>query len=348
MSAAVNDKKLSTDNEEEGTSSKTRTPSTALSPPDGLVIFDGGTGREIERIGGPFRQPEWSALALYQDPDIVRKVHESYIDAGATYITTNSYAVVPFHLGEERYQRDGKRLLKLAVDLAVQAKGNRKDVSILGSIPPMCGSYEPESFDENKAAAIVDTFLDAYQDEVDALLIETAGSKEEAEFYLKRIRQSSSCRNLPVWLSFCMKSNYGDNQPRLLTNEVLQDAIQYLTAAGLLDPQMVPAVLVNCCDLRLVLDSVKELRALLPEQIRVGAYPNAFSIPPPDAANHVLRQVDFNITPQVMKEHAKQWIEEGGATVLGGCCGVGPAHIQAMASLKTQDTCNNNKNTRHV
>jgi S-methylmethionine-dependent homocysteine/selenocysteine methylase len=127
-----------------------------------LIIFDGGTGREIQRRGGPFRQPEWSALALCEDPAIVQEIHESYIEAGATAITTNTHAVVPFHLGQERYQRDGERLLKLAVDLAVQAKGDRDEVLVLGSIPPICGSYEPDSFDEAIAGPILKDFLEAF------------------------------------------------------------------------------------------------------------------------------------------------------------------------------------------
>ena len=65
-----------------------------------LTILDGGMGRELHRRGAPFRQPEWSALALTEAPDAVRDTHLDYIRAGAEVITTNSYAVVPFHIGE--------------------------------------------------------------------------------------------------------------------------------------------------------------------------------------------------------------------------------------------------------
>ncbi|TIM51848.1 MAG: homocysteine S-methyltransferase, partial [Mesorhizobium sp.] len=44
-----------------------------------ITILDGGMGRELERIGAPFRQPEWSALALMEAPEMVRRVHEDYI-----------------------------------------------------------------------------------------------------------------------------------------------------------------------------------------------------------------------------------------------------------------------------
>jgi len=301
-----------------------------------LIIFDGGTGREIERRGGPFRQPEWSALALYKDPSMVQSVHESYLEAGATAITTNSYAIVPFHLGHERYEKDAKRLLDLSVELALRARGERVGVSIIGSIPPICGSYEPKRFDKEIAGPIVKDFLRAYQDRVDILLLETVGSIEEAKFYLEMIREEQSKWKKPVavWVSFCIASDYGMGQkPHLLLGGTLKDAIDQLTACGLLDVSFVPVMLVNCCDVKLVNNSILQLSEALPSSFRVGAYPNAFSIPPPDAANHTLRHVDFNISPEFLKAQAKQWIQSG-ASVLGGCCGIGPDHIRAMASLK--------------
>jgi S-methylmethionine-dependent homocysteine/selenocysteine methylase len=297
-----------------------------------LIIFDGGTGREIQRRGGPFRQPEWSALALYEDPDIIREIHEAYMEAGATAVTTNTYAVVPFHLGKERYQRDGPRLLKLAVDLALQAKGDRENILILGSIPPICGSYEPDSFDEAVAGPIIQDFLAAFRDTVDVLLLETVGSVREAEFYLKAIQAADL--KLPVWLSFCMKTEHGlGKPPHLLTGDSLTQAVKCLTDKGLLQPENVPVMLVNCCDIRLVGDSMRELRSVTAPEVCIGAYPNAFSIPPPNAANHTLRPVDFNITPEVLKINAGRWIEEG-ASVFGGCCGVEPDHIRALSNLR--------------
>lgn len=51
------------------------------------VILDGGMGRELQRRGAPFRQPEWSALALSEAPQAVEAVHAAYIDSGANVIT---------------------------------------------------------------------------------------------------------------------------------------------------------------------------------------------------------------------------------------------------------------------
>ena len=59
-----------------------------------MLILDGGISRELIRLNAPFRQPEWSALALIETPDIVRQVHSDFATAGADIVTTNSYALV--------------------------------------------------------------------------------------------------------------------------------------------------------------------------------------------------------------------------------------------------------------
>jgi len=78
-----------------------------------FTLLDGGMSRELMRVGAPFRQPEWSALALLDGPEWVARVHRSFVDAGADVLTTNSYAVVPFHLGEERFAERGRELHRM-------------------------------------------------------------------------------------------------------------------------------------------------------------------------------------------------------------------------------------------
>jgi len=48
-----------------------------------ITLLDGGMSRELERCGAILRQPEWSALALMNQPDTVRTAHEAFIDAGS-------------------------------------------------------------------------------------------------------------------------------------------------------------------------------------------------------------------------------------------------------------------------
>ena len=106
-----------------------------------ITLLDGGMGRELMRMGAPFRQPEWSALALLEAPEYVVRAHEVFARAGAEVLTTNSYAVVPFHLGAERFRNEGLRLADLAGRLARQAAG--PGARVAGSLPPVFGSYRP-------------------------------------------------------------------------------------------------------------------------------------------------------------------------------------------------------------
>ena len=320
-----------------------------------IWLLDGGTGREIERRGGPFRQPEWSALSLYKDPEIVYDIHSSFIQAGSNAITTNTYATVPFHLGRERYDKDAKWLLKLAVDLAVRAKDNDKKVQVLGSIPPISGSYNPGSFDEAIAGPIIDDFLEAFHGNVDALLLETMGSSQEAKFALEKINQfydshgniDQTKRRIPVYISFYVQAAGDDTTPKLLTGDTLTEAVDYLEQCGLLDPKQVPLIMVNCCDINLVDAALQELSHALnisnnnkPQSgaFQIGAYPNAFSAPPTEAANEKARKVDTSISPERLRDMTQRWNTECGATVFGGCCGIGPDHIQALSDWKNHKT----------
>ena len=92
-----------------------------------VTVLDGGMGRELWRIGAPFRQPEWSALALTEGPEWVVQAHVNFIDAGARVITTNSYAIVPFHIGEERFAAEARDLATVSGRLA------REAVAVAGS-----------------------------------------------------------------------------------------------------------------------------------------------------------------------------------------------------------------------
>ncbi|MGR6980184.1 homocysteine S-methyltransferase family protein [Testudinibacter sp. P27/CKL/0425] len=86
-----------------------------------FTLLDGGMGRELLRIGAPFKQPEWSALALIEAPHWVTQAHRNFLDAGADIITTNSYACVPFHIGQARFEQQGAALIALAARLAREA-----------------------------------------------------------------------------------------------------------------------------------------------------------------------------------------------------------------------------------
>lgn len=75
-----------------------------------IIILDGAMGRELEYRGAPFKQSEWSALAMMETPELVKEVHIDFIRSGTSVISTNSYALVPFRISEESFQKRGRAL----------------------------------------------------------------------------------------------------------------------------------------------------------------------------------------------------------------------------------------------
>ena len=145
-------------------------------------MLDGGTGRELLRIGAPFGQPEWSARALLEAPQFVTRVHQSFVAAGADVITTNSYAVVPFHLGQERFESQGHALAALSGRLArAVADDAPRPVRVAACLPPLCGSYQFERYDAAAARPILTTLIDALEVSADFWLAETLSTQVEAE-----------------------------------------------------------------------------------------------------------------------------------------------------------------------
>lgn len=289
-----------------------------------ITILDGGMGRELKAMGAPFRQPEWSALALIEAPECVTSAHQNFINAGAEVITTNAYAVVPFHIGQEIFDSDGRKLIKLAAQLARAAadKAGRK-VLVAGSIPPAFGSYRADLYIDDKAKEIYMPLIEEQAEYVDIWIAETMSTVREAEKIASLLKQYPK----PLWLSFTVKDRQGENlPPQLRSGETIEDALkvaQNLNAS---------AILFNCSqpeEMTAVLDIVQRAKAPL----AYGAYANAFEPVTKDqeANNHqaILRK---DTEPENYLTHAQKWKSQG-ATIIGGCCGIGPSHIQALSAL---------------
>ena len=293
--------------------------------PTPITLLDGGTGRELQRLGAPFRQPEWSALALIEAPEFVARVHRNYVDAGADIVTSNSYALVPFHLGAERFQRDGAALTALSGRLAREvADAAPRPVQVAGSLPPVCGSYRPEGFDRQLARPILTTLVRGLAPAVDLWLAETLSRIAEAEL----VREVLGDDARPLWLSFTL----ADSAPtpglaRLRSGETAAAAVDAAVRLG------AAAVLFNCSQPEVMGDAVDAARARLGAGMPIGVYANAFSISQDRVqANQGLSPIRADLTPEGYLGWAQDWVARG-ATIIGGCCGIGPEHIARLAPL---------------
>ncbi|WP_420403405.1 homocysteine S-methyltransferase family protein [Nisaea sp.] len=287
-----------------------------------IVILDGGMSRELERLGAPFRQPEWSALALIETPDIVGRVHAEFIESGAEVITTNNYAVVPFHLGEERFAADGRSLIELSGRLARTAAARRKGVRVAGCVPPVFGSYLPQDFDPVQAPALLGEIVAGLAPYADLWLLETMSSIEEMEAAAK----VSSAAAKPLWVSYTLEDDDPDpSAARLRSGEAVPAAVEAAVAAG------AEAVLFNCSAPEVMETGLRQAAATVPDGVRIGVYANAFTKPADERpANDGIEEIRHDLDPDTYVRWARRW-QALGATVIGGCCGIGCRHIEALS-----------------
>lgn len=282
------------------------------------TILDGGMGRELQRLGAPFRQPEWSALALLQGPEYVTQAHEGFARAGANMISTNSYAIVPFHIGDTLFSERGLALAGLAGQLARDV-ADRHGVRVAGSLPPVLGSYRPDLFEVKAARAILTVLIEGLTPFADVWLAETLSSLGEAELVGEMLAADSR----PLWLSFTLND---EGSASLRSGESIEAAVALAQKLG------AAALLFNCSAPEVMEDAVARARAALgTDAIEIGVYANGFAHSDTEVpANGGLRDIRADLDPPRYLEWARKWVAAG-ATMVGGCCGIGPQHIQALA-----------------
>lgn len=295
-----------------------------------ITILDGGMSRELMRLGAPFRQPEWSALALIEAPHHVEQVHRDFLAAGADVITTNSYAVVPFHIGEERFATEAAVLASRAGEVARTAANEVTDrpVRVAGSLPPLFGSYRPDLFDAARAGDVLAPLVSGLSPWVDLWLAETLSSTAEA----RAVRTALGDDRRPLWVSFTLDDTDdvasiadGVVAPTLRSGESIAEAVSCARAIG------AETLLFNCSQAEIMQAAIAAAQAVDPD-LAVGAYANAF-VPSrkEGAANEGLSAIRADLDPEEYARFASTWVDAG-ATVVGGCCGIGRDHIALLAN----------------
>jgi homocysteine S-methyltransferase len=294
---------------------------------DGITILDGGMGKELRRIGAPFRQPEWSSLALMEAPDMVVQAHRNFIEAGARVIITNNYAVVPYHHSDEFFAERGRELTDLAGRLARRAADESPfAVAVAGSMPPLFGSYEPDRFDPERGAPLYVEIASALLPHVDLWIGETLSSIAEMQSVLQAIQATASTQ--PVWMSFSLPDTWTDGVIALRSGETVDQIVE---AAG----DRVDALLFNCSTPEQTGPALAALRDALDRAgraTRTGGYANAFPAARGTTyqANEVIFERREDLTAARYADYVADWID-GGATIVGGCCDMYPEHIETLA-----------------
>lgn len=285
-----------------------------------ITLLDGGMGQELLARSGDRPTPLWATQVMLDHPGLVQAIHADYFAAGATVATTNTYAI-----HHDRLERAGldhlfTRLHQAALAEAQAARAAHGSGRIAGSIGPLVASYRPELCPPvAEAAPKYAEIARLLSPQVDLFLCETMASVMQAEGALAGAAEGGR----PVWLSITVDDKDGT---RLRSGEPVADL------APVIARHRPAAILANC--------SVPEaMAAALAELARFGlpfgAYANGFThiteAFKADAPTVDVLHARHDLTPDRYTAFAMGWVGQG-ATIVGGCCEVGPAHIAALAA----------------
>lgn len=294
-----------------------------------ITILDGGMGAELIRRGSASRDELWSAQALLEAPDDVIQTHLDFIEAGAQVITTNSYSCVPSYLGKAGLAGEYQRLAALAGKLARDAVSQTAfPVLVAGSLPPLQESYRADLVPENNdAREVYRNVAEALEPNIDLFICETMSSSREARNAAIEAKKAAQSRKLPVYVSWTLNENPGLG---LRSGEGIEEAFEAISDLE------VDGYLCNCSSPEAIEAGIEQLSLITNKPI--GGYPNRFVRVPDgwtlDNEKEVGRREDLD--PIAFAQIARRCVEKG-ATIFGGCCGVGPEHISAISNELNTD-----------
>lgn len=312
-----------------------------------ILILDGAMGSMLQQYklqeqdfrGSRFQDSKTDLkgcndlLALTQ-PEILKEVHQQYLEAGADIIETNTFnatriSLADYHLEEQVYNINyqAAQIARSAAS-AYTAKTPEKPRFVAGSIGPTgkTASISPDVNDPGKRAVSFDDLKHAYKEqtlalmdgEVDLLLIETVFDTLNAKaalFALDEVFEEKK-HTLPIMVS----GTVTDASGRILSGQTVEAFLISLSHMPLF------SIGLNCSfGADLMLPHIETLASQAP--FHISAHPNA-GLPN--------EMGEYDQDYQQMADLVEPFMQKGLINIIGGCCGSQPGHIQAIAERSQQ------------
>ncbi len=272
------------------------------------LVFDGAMGTMLYGEG-VFVNRCFDEVNLTA-PEMVKRIHTAYVEAGADVIETNTYGANTPHLTGYGLADRLPDIIAAACKLAREAAGS--DTYVAGSVGPCSSdvSLLTEDKRERAAAAYIEVVELLDQQGVDLLMLETFVDLDEALLAAESARSVSA---LPIFVSIVLDAS-GDTRQGTPVEEVVRrlDASPAVDGIGL-----------NCGV------GPAQLYDAIQRAIRLTTKP-FIAMPNAGQPQEVEGRMLYLTTPEYFTEYAKRFIELGVSGV-GGCCGSTPAHIRDMA-----------------
>ena len=277
-----------------------------------MLFFDGATGTQLQARGlKPGELPEsWN----FTHPEIVEAVHRGYLDVGSNIVKSNTFGANPIKLKGSGL--DCKETIEAAVAIAKRACGGRANKFValnLGPTGKLLAPYGDLDF-EDAVAAYGEMVRYGAAAGAELILIETMSDTYEIKAAVLAAKENC---DLPV----CVTMTF-DQDGKLLTGATVEAAAVMCEGLG------VDAMGFNCG-----LGPV-QVAKLLPQMLAATSLPIIIN---PNAGLPVEKdgKTCFEVGPEEYAELMYELAQQG-PSIVGGCCGTTPAHIEAMIK-KCQD-----------
>ena len=273
-----------------------------------ILVFDGAMGTALQAT--KLKAGEIPECLNITDPELIQQIHLDYLQAGADFITTNTFGANPLKMKDAPYSYE--KIIEAAIDNAYLArkKANRENDSyIVLDIGPIGQLLEPMgtlTFD--KAYEIIKKQVILAKDKVDAVLFETFSDIYEAKAGILAVKENS---DLPVFVTMTYESNL-----RTLSG------CDPITMVNVLEGLNVDALGVNCS-----LGPI-ELTPIIDEILKIATVPVMIQ---PNAGLPCLVEgkTCYNMDKDTFVNESIKHVLNG-VSIIGGCCGTTPEFIAGI------------------
>jgi len=275
-----------------------------------IVIFDGAIGTEIYNRHF-FVNTSFEGLNL-TNADVISEIHQSYADAGADILTTNTYGANRIKL--TRFGLGDKTVEVNAAGAKLARECTSDETIVAGSVGPIGELPFDSGYDEAKLVEILSEQVKALIDaNVDFILFESISTELDIVRALEVMKQFT---DLTYMLSFSVDRNCETVEKA----EPINSLLRHIVTAG----HQPTALGLNCGNGPEAM--LAALEKFLPQvSLPVIVQPNA-GLP-----KRVDGRMIYMTDPEYFTTYAVRFASFGGVAGVGGCCGTGPAHINDMA-----------------
>jgi homocysteine S-methyltransferase len=273
-----------------------------------VLVCDGAMGTMLHAAGNSLDQA-LPALNL-DDPALVRRVHDSYVEAGVDIVQTNTFGASRLRLAEHGLGDRFEEINRAAVRIARDSTRVDRPVLVAASVSPVVSVQQRRSVSAAERARALREHIDVLVDAgVDLVLLETFGHLDEL---VEAVEIAVEAATVPV----VAQATFGGDA-RTLSGHTPREVVEALAEAGIL------ALGTNCVlGPQRSLQIVRELRrhTTLPLTVQPNAgLPRRLSP----------ARFEYDIDAEYFVRYVRQLVDAG-AAVVGGCCGTTPTTLAAV------------------